>query len=114
MYYYVYIIQSEKDNTFYKGYSENVYKRLEQHNQGESHYISFKRPWKLVYFEELPSKREALIREKQIKRYNSDYLRKLITRFLIKTARLECFPVISPRARRVRVPFVPQEKAVQK
>ena len=79
--YFVYIIQSERDNTFYKGFSENVFHRLEQHNRGESHYTSTKTPWKLVYFEELPTKRDALIREKQIKRYNSVYLRKLISEF---------------------------------
>jgi putative endonuclease len=81
---FVYIIQSEKDNTFYKGYSENVNTRLEQHNRAESHYTSYKTPWKLVYFEELPTKHEALIREKQIKRYNADYLRKLIREFSLK------------------------------
>ena len=79
--FFVYIIQSERDNSFYKGFSESVFQRLEQHNRGESHYTSTKKPWKLVYFEELPTKREALIREKQMKRYNSVYLRKLISDF---------------------------------
>jgi putative endonuclease len=42
--FYVYIIQSKKDNSFYKGFSENPYQRLDQHNNGESHYTSSKIP----------------------------------------------------------------------
>ena len=75
---FVYIIQSEQDQTYYKGFTENIVKRLEQHNNGESKNTSRKIPWRLVYLEELPTKREALIREKQIKRFNTVYLRKLI------------------------------------
>ena len=79
--YYVYILQSTVDLSYYKGFTEDIAKRLEQHNNGESRYTSRKMPWKLVYLEELPSKREALIREKQIKRYNSIYLRELISKY---------------------------------
>ena len=64
MSFYVYIIQSDQDGSFYKGFSEDPGKRLIQHNQGESRYTALKMPWKLVYIEELPSKKEALKREK--------------------------------------------------
>lgn len=73
MSYFVYILQSEFDNTFYKGYTQNIEKRILQHNNGESRYTSNKRPWKLVYLEELSSKKDAIIRERQIKRFNSIY-----------------------------------------
>jgi|WetSurMetagenome_2_1015567.scaffolds.fasta_scaffold711050_1 putative endonuclease len=76
--YYVYIIQSEKDQLYYKGSTEDPVKRLEAHNRGESHYTSSKVPWKLVYVEELPTKREMLIREKKLKRGNAEYFRFLI------------------------------------
>ncbi|WP_243347810.1 GIY-YIG nuclease family protein [Parabacteroides sp. FAFU027] len=79
--YFVYILQSTVDQSYYKGFTEDIAKRLEQHNNGESRYTSRKMPWQLVYLEELPSKREALIREKQIKRYNSIYLRELISKY---------------------------------
>ena len=46
--YYVYIIESVVDGSFYKGYSKNPYERLNQHNDGDSRYTSFKIPWKLV------------------------------------------------------------------
>jgi putative endonuclease len=68
MAYFIYIIQSEKDGSFYKGYTEDYLKRIKQHNNGESTYTSRKLPWILVYLEILPSKRDALIREKNLKK----------------------------------------------
>ena len=64
MSFYVYLIQSQVDGSYYKGFSENPSTRLEQHNNKESTYTSAKVPWELVYLEELSSKREALIRER--------------------------------------------------
>ena len=77
MSWFVYIIRSE-DGTYYKGSSEDPYKRLEHHNAGMSKYTSSKIPWKLVYIEELPTKKEMLIREKKLKRGNADYFIYLI------------------------------------
>jgi len=53
-------------------------KRLEQHNLGFTLSTRLKRPWKMVYIEELPSKSEMLVREKKLKRGNKDYFQKLI------------------------------------
>ncbi len=77
--FYVYIIQSQKDGTLYKGSTEDYVQRLADHNAGLSTYTSTKLPWQLVYVEEHPTKREALIREKKLKRCDSDYLRWLVT-----------------------------------
>ncbi|MFY0644052.1 MAG: GIY-YIG nuclease family protein [Bacteroidia bacterium] len=68
---YVYIIQSEKDSSFYIGYSKEPLIRLEKHNNSNSGYTSTKKPWKLVYIEEFPAKREALIREQFLKNQKS-------------------------------------------
>jgi putative endonuclease len=76
--FYVYIIQSEKDHSFYKGFSEQPTNRIKEHNQGISQYTANKIPWKLIYVEELSSKREALIREKKLKKYSHEQIRKLI------------------------------------
>jgi len=65
---YVYIIESIQDSTFYKGYSADPLKRLQQHNQGNSPYTSGKMPWNLVYVEECITKTEALIRERNLKK----------------------------------------------
>jgi putative endonuclease len=66
MAFYVYIIQSLKDSSFYKGYSENPYERLQQHNEGLSEYTSHKIPWVLVCLLLFETKRDALIKEKAI------------------------------------------------
>ena len=64
MSFYVYIIQSLVDKSYYKGFTENLLNRLNQHNNGESKYTSTKLPWRFVYLEELESKKEGLIRER--------------------------------------------------
>ena len=72
MAFYVYIIQSQQDNTLYKGFTENPLLRVIRHNNGESQYTSAKTPWSLVYVEELKTKAEALKREKVLKKYSRD------------------------------------------
>jgi len=78
MAFYVYIIKSQLDESYYKGFSENPHMRLSQHNNGDSHYTSNKIPWYLVYIEELTTKREALIRERSLKKYAHAQIEKLI------------------------------------
>ena len=70
MAYYVYILQSEIDSTFYKGFTENPIKRLVQHNAGEMNYSSKKIPWKLVGLLIFDTKKEALVAEKKLKKYD--------------------------------------------
>ncbi|MBP7478145.1 MAG: GIY-YIG nuclease family protein [Chitinophagales bacterium] len=78
MNFYVYIIQSECDGSFYKGFTENPIQRIEQHNLGECTYTSKKIPWKLVALLQFETKREALIKEKKLKKYSNESLRALI------------------------------------
>ena len=76
--FYVYIIQSQVDGSYYKGFTENPNNRLLQHNAGESSYTSRKMPWVTVYVESMPTKRDALIREKALKKYAHAQIHKLI------------------------------------
>jgi len=69
MSYFVYILQSLKDHKFYIGSSSDVYKRLQYHNDGKQRSTKYRTPFKLIYFEELNSKTEALKREKHIKSF---------------------------------------------
>ncbi|RYG36102.1 MAG: endonuclease, partial [Chitinophagaceae bacterium] len=66
--FYVYILKSLKDGTYYKGSTENYLKRLEYHNHGLSVYTSTKIPWQLIYVEEHADKRSMLIRERKLKK----------------------------------------------
>jgi putative endonuclease len=80
--FFVYIIQSLRDKSFYIGYTSDLKKRLELHNIGKSKYTSKKIPWKLVYFEEFLDKTEAIKREKFLKlQRNKDFYIKLIENF---------------------------------
>lgn len=79
MAYYVYIIQSLTDKSYYKGYTEFPMQRLLQHNNQESQYTSAKTPWKLVYVEQMASKKEALIREKNLKKATVERIEALLT-----------------------------------
>ncbi len=78
MEFFVYILRSEIDGTFYKGFTTDYAHRLIQHNNGESEFTSHKMPWQLVYVQEFETKKEALIAEKKLKRCNKPYLEWLI------------------------------------
>ena len=69
--FFVYILQSLKDFSYYVGQCNDLNKRMSQHNEGMSKYTSSKRPLRLRYFEVFYSRHEALIREKQIKKMKS-------------------------------------------
>jgi putative endonuclease len=78
MKYFVYILFSEKNSIYYKGFSETPFERLVEHNENKSRYTSGKGPWKMVYLEEFQVKSQALIREKMLKRQNRKYIDWLI------------------------------------
>ncbi len=79
--YFVYILQSKVDASFYIGFTENLEKRVLQHNNGESAYTSRKMPWILVYFEEFSFKSDAIKREKFLKaQKNKSFYQSLINR----------------------------------
>lgn len=65
---YVYILLCA-DNTLYTGYTNDLQKRIHQHNNGKegAKYTRSRRPCKLVYHEEYDNKSEALSREYYIK-----------------------------------------------
>jgi len=67
--YYVYLLQSGKTGKFYVGFTSNLKKRFQQHNNGEVESTKYSIPYKLVYFEGFLSKKDALIREKKLKHH---------------------------------------------
>ena len=75
---YVYIIYAIDDDKYYKGYSTRPYSRLEEHNLGLSRYTKHFRPWELVYIKSYDTKREALTRERSLKKYSKLQIRELI------------------------------------
>jgi putative endonuclease len=54
--FFAYIIQSKIDGSFYKGYCEDLQKRLQQHNSGQTQSIKNKIPFELIYSEEFKTR----------------------------------------------------------
>jgi putative endonuclease len=78
--FFVYVLQSLKDLSFYVGQCDDLDKRMSKHFDGFSKYTSTKRPLRLKYFEVYERRTEALIRERQIKNMKSrKYIQQLIT-----------------------------------
>jgi putative endonuclease len=65
--FWVYIIQSEKGNWTYTGHTNDVDRRLNDHNRGKMSSTRPHRPLKLIYTEEFSSRSDAMIREKFLK-----------------------------------------------
>ena len=76
--FYVYILQSMVDSSYYKGFSEQPFIRLGQHNNRECRFTSNKTPWKLVFMQSYSTKREALIREKKLKKYDNSQIAQIV------------------------------------
>lgn len=67
---YTYILQCS-DGSLYTGYTLDVNRRTKVHNSGKgSKYTRGRLPVTLVYYEALNTKKEALQRERQIKKMN--------------------------------------------
>ena len=67
----VYILQSEKDGSFYIGQTGDLPNRLKRHNQGLEKYTSRKVPWKLYWSKSVESRSEAVKLERKIKNLKS-------------------------------------------
>jgi len=70
MVYSVYVIGTVKDSklTTYVGYTNNLKKRLNLHNQGKGAKFTRGRYWKIMYTEKYSTKNEAKSREYYIKK----------------------------------------------
>ena len=82
MSYYLYILESLKDKTYYVGSTHNLNDRLKRHNEGRVKYTKPRRPWKLVYFEEHLDRSSAVKRETVIKAHKrKGFIEALIKNF---------------------------------
>ena len=79
MYFYTYVLRSEKDNKLYIGWSDNLRKRVTEHNKGLVTATRNRLPFRLVYYEACLSKELAIAREKQLKTgFGRAYLKKRV------------------------------------
>lgn len=75
----VYILRTNK-NTLYTGYTNNLEKRLVKHRFGKgAKYLRSFDDFKLVYSEKFETKKEALKREAEIKKWSKIKKEKLVS-----------------------------------
>lgn len=71
--FYVYLIRSLRDGRLYTGYTADLKKRLHEHNSGVNVATKARRPFELIYYEAFKARRDAMARERNIKRYSQGY-----------------------------------------
>ena len=84
--YFVYVLESEKDGSFYTGFSQDLERRLQQHNIGKVKATRYKRPFRLVYSEAYLRAHEARRREYYLKSQKShEFIEELIEKRAISS-----------------------------
>ena len=61
--YFTYVLRSLKDGRLYKGCTNDIDRRLAEHNAGHTKSTSGFRPWEVAYFEKFETEKEARKRE---------------------------------------------------
>lgn len=67
MFHYVYILQGEKSTSLYIGYTNNLKRRIKEHNLGLNFSTQLERPWKIIFYEAYLNEEDAKRREKYLK-----------------------------------------------
>lgn len=80
MQYYLYILKSEIEETYYIGFSDHPERRCYFHNNDSKGYTVRFRPWKLVYREAFTNEKRALEAERKGKSWKS----KKMVRYLVE------------------------------
>lgn len=65
--YYVYILKSLKDGKLYTGVTQNLNRRLIEHNIGKNRATKHRRPFTLLHYECYETRAQALKRERYLK-----------------------------------------------
>jgi putative endonuclease len=68
--YYSYVLQTDKDNEFYIGFTKDLKLRFEKHEKGLVESTKNRRPMKLIYYEACLNQKDGTKCEKYLKTYN--------------------------------------------
>jgi putative endonuclease len=71
--FYVYFIKSKKDSSMYIGSTNDLIRRMKEHNTGKSYYTKNKYPYELVYYEAYKIEKDARVRESNLKMFAQAY-----------------------------------------
>ncbi len=91
--FYTYVLKSLKNSSLYTGYTNDLRKRIVEHNGGMSGFTKKYLPYELIYYEACINKSDAKARETQLKTgLGKRYLKARLKRFL-ETNKLDMDPV---------------------
>jgi putative endonuclease len=87
MHYYVYILQSQKNNSLYIGYTSDLKKRYKEHNSGKSKATKPYIPYRLIFYEAFLNRIDAKNREEYLKGgYGRKTIKNMLNRYLRNTS----------------------------
>ncbi len=66
--FFTYIVYSQSVHKFYTGHTQDLKRRLEEHDRGKTPFMAVGKPWSLVFFKEFATRSEAMKYEKHIKK----------------------------------------------
>ncbi|MBL7847968.1 MAG: GIY-YIG nuclease family protein [Cyclobacteriaceae bacterium] len=69
--FFVYILVSGADGSFYIGQTNNLTERLRRHNAGLEKYSRSKVPWSILWSQTVPTRAEAMALERKLKNMKS-------------------------------------------
>ena len=81
---YVYVLLSKKDDEFYIGYTNNIKRRIEEHNAKKNFSTKGRTPFILIYLEACLNEEDSKRREKYLKTSQGRRFLKLRLRKLLK------------------------------
>lgn len=82
-YFFVYVLESQKDGNWYTGYTQDLKNRIKEHNEGLVKSTSHRIPFKLIYAEISLHQYDAIPREKYLKSGpGKRYLKRRLKRYL--------------------------------
>lgn len=67
VFFYVYVLQSLTDGKYYIGYTDNLKRRIKEHERGVNFATKFRLPFMLIYSEACLSQKDAKRREQYLK-----------------------------------------------
>ncbi|MFH0864336.1 MAG: GIY-YIG nuclease family protein [Candidatus Gottesmanbacteria bacterium] len=80
-FYYTYVLKSKKDGKLYTGWTEDLVKRISDHNKGLTISTKQRKPFELIYYEACLSEKGAIKREKQLKTgFGRAYIKRRLTK----------------------------------
>ena len=77
--YFVYILKSNKNGRYYIGSTNNLERRILEHNSGKTKSLKYLRPLEIVFYKEFIEEYEAKKIEKKLKRFkNKNIIERII------------------------------------